>query len=86
MEYPWEDYLLERKVESDLRDLPRTLVAFANSVRPSHVATILIGEKNDGTAAGVTNPDTIQKSVRKGSRLKAFSNGRTFFSQMGLER
>lgn len=65
MEHPWEDYLLERKVESDLRDLLKTLVAFANSVRPEHVATILIGEKDDGAAAGVTNPDNIQKSVRK---------------------
>jgi Schlafen, AlbA_2 len=65
MEHPWEDYLLERKVESDLRDLLKTLVAFANSVRPGHIATILIGEKDDGTAAGVTNPDNIQKSVRK---------------------
>lgn len=65
MEHPWEDYLLERKVESDLKDLLKTLVAFANSVRPEHVATILIGEKDDGTAAGVTNPENILKSVRK---------------------
>ena len=65
MELPWEDSLLERKVESDLRDLLKTLVAFANSVPPGHIATILIGEKDDGTIAGVTNPDNIQKSVRK---------------------
>ena len=65
MESPWEDYLVERKVESDLRDLLKTLVAFANSVRPGHVATILIGERNDGTAAGCTNPDSIQQTVRK---------------------
>ena len=45
MEHPWEDHLLERKVESDLRDLLKTLVAFATSVRPEHVAIILIGEK-----------------------------------------
>ena len=65
MEHPWEDYLLERKVESDLKDLLKTLVAFANSVRPDHKATILIGERDDGTAAGVTNPDNIQKTIRK---------------------
>ena len=64
-ELPWEDSLLERKVESDLKDLLQTLAAFANSVRPGHTATILIGEKNDGTVAGVTNPDNIQKEVRK---------------------
>jgi predicted HTH transcriptional regulator len=65
MESPWEDYLLERKVESDLKDLLKTLVAFANSVRPGHVARILIGERDGGMAAGVTNPDNIQQSVRK---------------------
>lgn len=64
-ELPWEDGLLERKVESDLRDLLKTLVAFANSVRPGHIAIILIGEKDDGTVAGVTNPDNIQKKVRE---------------------
>jgi hypothetical protein len=61
---PWEDNLLERKTESDLRDLPKTLVAFANSVKPGHTAVILIGEMNDGTAQGVTDPDKIQKTIR----------------------
>jgi hypothetical protein len=65
VEHPWEDNLLERKVESDLKDLLKTLVAFANSVRPGHVATILIGEKDDGTIAGVGNPDKIQQTVRR---------------------
>jgi Putative DNA-binding domain len=65
MEQPWEDYLLERKVESDLKDLRKTLVASANSVKPGHVATILIGERDDGTASGCTSPDKIQKTVRK---------------------
>ena len=64
-ELPWEDALLERKVESDLKDLRKTLVAFANSVRPGHVATILIGEKDDGSVQGVTNPDQIQKTIRE---------------------
>lgn len=61
---PWEDNLLERKTESDLRDLLKTLVAFANSVRPGHTAVILIGEKDDDTVQGVTNPDNIQKTIR----------------------
>jgi hypothetical protein len=64
-ELPWEDGLLERKVESDLKDLLKTVVAFANSVIPGHVATLLIGEKDDGTVAGVTNPDKIQMKVRE---------------------
>ncbi len=33
-EHPWEDHLLERKTENDLKDLLKTMVAFANSVRP----------------------------------------------------
>ncbi len=61
---PWEDSLLERKVESDLKDLLKTIVAFANSVKPGHTAVILIGEKDDGTVQGVRSPDNIQKSVR----------------------
>lgn len=64
---PWEDNLLERKLESDLKDLPKTLVAFSNSVKPGHVATILIGERNDASVQGVTNPDEIQKTIRKES-------------------
>ncbi len=62
---PWEDNLLERKLESDLKDLRKTLVAFANSVAPGHVATILVGEGDDGTAQGLRNPDQTQKTVRK---------------------
>ncbi len=65
MELPWEDNLLERKVESDLKDVLKTLVAFSNSVRPGHVATLLIGERDDGTVSGVLNPDAIQDRVRR---------------------
>lgn len=65
VEFPWEDNLLERKLESDLKDLLKTLVAFANSVKPDHTAVLLIGEKNDGTIQGVKNPDNIQKQIRR---------------------
>lgn len=65
MESPWEDSLLERKTENDLRDLPKTMVAFANSVKPGHTAIILIGESDDGTIDGVKNPESIQQTVRK---------------------
>ena len=61
----WEDNLLEKKLESDLKDLLKTLVAFANSVKPDHKAVLLIGERDDGTIQGVTNPDNIQKQIRK---------------------
>lgn len=64
-DFPWEDNLLERKTESDLKDLLKTLVAFANSVMPGHTARLLIGEKDDGSVQGVTNPDNIQKRIRE---------------------
>jgi len=64
MDQPWEDNLLERKVESDLKDLLKTLVAFSNSVRPGHTAVILIGEANDSSVKGVKDPDSIQKAVK----------------------
>ena len=62
---PWEDGLLERKTENDLGDFLKTIVDFANSVRPGHTAIILIGEKDDGGVSGVANPDNIRQSVRK---------------------
>jgi predicted HTH transcriptional regulator len=55
-ELPWEDALLERKLEADQKDFLKTFVAFANSVRPGHIAVVLIGEKNDGSVQGVSNP------------------------------
>lgn len=40
-------------------------MAFANSVRPGHTAILLIGEKDDGSVPGVTNPERVQHTVRK---------------------
>jgi predicted HTH transcriptional regulator len=60
-----EDSLREKKVESDLKDLLKTLVAFANSVAPGDTAKIFIGEKDDGTVQGVTNPESISRSVTR---------------------
>lgn len=66
MDIVWqaEDSLREKKTESDLKDLLKTLVAFANSVAPSDTATVLIGERDDGTVQGITNGDNIQKKVK----------------------
>jgi hypothetical protein len=60
-----EDSLTEKKLENDLQDLLKTLVAFANSVAPGDTARILIGERDDGTVQGVKSADNIQKSVKK---------------------
>ncbi|MFZ1320256.1 MAG: ATP-binding protein [Ignavibacteria bacterium] len=61
----WEDNLLEKKVESDLKDILKTIVGFANTVKPGHIATLLIGEKDDGSVSGVSNPDNIQRKIRE---------------------
>ena len=63
-DFKWEDGLTERKTENDLKDLRKTVVAFANTVRPGHTARILIGEFDDGTVQGVKNADQIQRKVR----------------------
>jgi hypothetical protein len=60
-----EDSLCEKKLESDLKDLLKTLVAFANSVSPGDTARIFIGEEDDGLVQGVSNADNIQKRVKK---------------------
>jgi hypothetical protein len=67
MDIVWqaEDSLKEKKVESDLKDLLKTMVAFANSVAPGDTAQIFIGEKDDGSVQGVSNADNIQRSVTK---------------------
>lgn len=67
MELVWqaEDSLRENKVENDLKDLLKTLVAFANSVAPGDTAKIFIAERDDGTVQGVTDTDYIQKTVKK---------------------
>src|ERR1700733_7330658 len=67
MDIVWqsEDSLRERKVESDLKDLLKTMVAFANSVAPNDVAKIFIGVTDDGTIQGLANTDNIEKTVKK---------------------
>jgi hypothetical protein len=61
-----EDNLTERKLEgAKSSELRRTLVAFANSASDDRPAVLFIGVQNDGTIVGVSNPDAIQKSVRK---------------------
>ena len=61
----WEDSLFERKTDRQAKDIRRTAVAFANSVRPGHTAIILIGEENDGKVSGVADPDEFQMKIRR---------------------
>lgn len=62
---PWEDNLVERKVNPSMKEMIRTIVAFANSVRPGQTAKFYIGERDDGTADGVANPDKTQITVQE---------------------
>jgi hypothetical protein len=65
IEHPWEDSLLERKLESYKdSDFLKTFVAFANSVRPEETAIVLLGEDDNGNAKGITNPDSFQMKIR----------------------
>src|SRR2546421_10195125 len=67
MDIVWqaEDSLKGKKVERDLKDILKTLVAFANSVIPGDTATLSIGERDDGTVQESTNADNIQKKVKE---------------------
>ncbi|MFQ5964681.1 MAG: helix-turn-helix domain-containing protein [Candidatus Scalinduaceae bacterium] len=62
---PWEDNLVERKVNPSKKDMTRTIVAFANSVKQGHTAKFYIGERDDGTTEGVVNPETTQITVQE---------------------
>ena len=59
IELPWEDCLLERKLEGGLKDLVKTLVAFANSIKPGHTAVLLIGQ--EARSAGLEGPQADQR-------------------------
>ena len=61
-----EDGFTERKPDGVNRsDLRRTIVAFANSVPEERSAILFIGVANDGTVNGVSNPDSLQKTIRE---------------------
>ena len=60
-----EDGFIERKTQgaANAQEIRKTLVAFANSVPPGRTAVFYIGVKNDGTVAGVTETDSLQKNI-----------------------
>jgi len=58
-----EDSFVERKLEGG--DFRRTIVAFANSVPVEREAVLYIGVGNKGEIIGITNPDSLQKKIRK---------------------
>jgi predicted HTH transcriptional regulator len=61
-----EDSFTERKPEgASASEFRRTLVAFANSVAEGRSGLLLIGFHDKGGILGCTNPDSVQKTIRK---------------------
>jgi hypothetical protein len=60
-----EDGFIERKTQgaANAQEIRKTLVAFANSVPPGRTAVFYIGVKNDGAVVGVTETDSLQKTI-----------------------
>ena len=61
-----EDGFTERKPESaGTADFKKTLVAFANSVPEDRTAILYVGVSDTGERLGVSNPDSLQKTIGK---------------------
>jgi hypothetical protein len=61
-----EDNFTERKPQgASPREWRRTMVAFVNSVPEGRTAHLIIGVADDGTILGCSDPDSIQKTIRK---------------------
>jgi len=62
----FEDGFTERKVEgvkSD--DICKTMVAFANSIPEGRTGILFIGVTDKGQIKGVSEPDSLQKTIRR---------------------
>ena len=60
-----EDGFTERKLEgAGSSKFRETLVAFANSVPENLTAILFVGVSDDGRVEGVTNPDSLQRTLR----------------------
>jgi len=58
-----EDPWVERKESFDERDVRKTLVGFANSVREGEMAVLFLGARNNGQHPGLGDADDCQKKV-----------------------
>ena len=58
-----EDSWMERKESFDEREVRKTLVGFANSVREGEMAVLFLGARNDGRHPGLADADNCQKKV-----------------------
>ena len=61
-----EDNFTERKPEgASAYEFRKTIVAFANSLPENQTGVLFIGVRDDGTVAGVSGVDSLQKTIRK---------------------
>lgn len=62
----FEDHFVERKTSGDMKDLLKTIVAFANSAPIGYPAVLYLGVKNSGEIeTPQINLDSLQKTVNK---------------------
>lgn len=68
-----EDNFTERKPDKiNAAQIRQTLVAFANSVPEGREAILFIGVHDDGRILGCSNPDSMQKTVRRVSEQDCY--------------
>ena len=67
-----EDPWVERKQSFTEREVRKTLVAFANSVREGEAAVLFLGASNDGHHPGLEDADETQKKVRLQATEKSY--------------
>jgi hypothetical protein len=68
-----EDALVERKPEgANSGEIRATACGFANTVPPGSSAVIFFGVANDGTVTGVSNSDSLQKTIRRQLRIECY--------------
>lgn len=62
-----EDNFVERKTEAAANgdEIRKAVVSFANTVPEHREAVLFIGVTDDGSVVGVTDPDGMQKTVRR---------------------
>jgi hypothetical protein len=67
-----EDPWVERRQSFNEREVRKTLVAFANSVREGEAAVFFLGASNDGHHPGLADADDTQKKVRLQATEKCY--------------
>lgn len=87
-EDPWTERKPAIKPSDEGRDLRRTLVAFANSVREGEFAVLFVGAANDGRHPGVADADELQRKIDGIARQRCFppiEHKPVVFTAPGLE-